>query len=73
MLFLSELPQESVDFFIDVAQVEGFSVVDIEDALDSKVQDLEDTFFHLNLYYDGESEEITAMDNGNLGLKAMML
>ena len=73
MLFLSELPQESVELFVDVAQAEGFSEVDIEDALDSKVQNLEDTFFHLNLYYDDETEEITAMDNENLGLKAMML
>ena len=73
MLFLNELPQESVDMFVEVAKAEGFSEVDIQDALESKVEDLEDTFFHLNLFYDSESEEITAMDNENLVLKKMMI
>lgn len=73
MLFLNELPQESVDMFVEVAQAEGFSEVDIQDALESKIEDLEDTFFHLNLFYDSESEEITAMDNENLALKKMMI
>lgn len=73
MLFLNELRQDIVDMFVEVAQAEGFSEVNIEDALESKVEDLEDTFFHLNLFYDSESEEITAMDNENLALKKMMI
>lgn len=68
MLYLEDLSEESVQTFVYIAKEDGFSELDIENALSSKVQDLSDTFYHLNLSYDNETNEIMAMDNETLAL-----
>lgn len=71
MLYLDDLAEENVQIFITIAKDDGFSEVDIENALSSDIQDLSDTFYHLNLYFDSETYEITAMDNETLTLKKL--
>ena len=73
MLYLEDLSEENVQEFIVIAKEDGFSEVDIENALSTPVQDLTDTFYYLNLYCDSETCEITAMDNETLTLKKIHL
>ena len=68
MLYLEDLSEESVQTFIVIAKTDGFSEVDIENALSSRIQDLTDTFFHLNLQFDSDTDEIMAMDNETLAV-----
>lgn len=68
MLYLEDLSEESVQTFITIAKADGFSEVDIENALSSRLQDLTDTFFHLNLQFDSDTDEIMAMDNETLAV-----
>lgn len=71
MMYLDDLSEENVQIFIAIAKEDGFSEVDIENALSSDIQDLNDTFYHLNLYFDSETYEITAMDNETLTFKKL--
>lgn len=72
MLYLEDLSEESVQTFITIAKADGFSEVDIEYALSSRLQDLTDTFFHLNLQFDSDTDEIMAMDNETLAVTHIM-
>lgn len=55
------------------AKSDGFSEVDIEGALATKVQKLDDTFDYLNLTFDEDTYKIMAMGNETLALTNILL